>query len=202
VSDISIALIAASASLAGVIVAGCFGVFGLRLQRRHQVEDQLRAAEQARQDEVRARVDAKADDILHLIRALEQLLFHRRIVVSTYDLWPLDVDEKREARKLWNDIMVASAYLTQPLRRHVTAVWIITDAERLAQEGWVDASARSIGYVILRGARDNLERFLRGESLPEALSEPIRGYKKASDDLQLKIEHDLEAYERAPEGDF
>jgi hypothetical protein len=33
-------------------------------------------------------VDAKADDILHLVHALEQLLFHRRIVISRYDLWP------------------------------------------------------------------------------------------------------------------
>jgi hypothetical protein len=202
VSDISIALVAASASLAGVIVAGGFGLLGLRLQRRHQIEDQRRAVEQARRDEVRARVDAKADDILHLVRALEQSLFHRRIIISRYDLWPPDADEKREARRLWNDIMVASAYLTQPLRGHVMVLWIITDAERLAQDRWVDASARSIGYAALTWARQNLERFLRGEPLPEALDEPIRSFKKASDDLQDAIERELAADEnQGPEGD-
>ena len=67
-SDISIALVAASASLAGVIVAGGFRLLGLRLQRRHQIEVQERPVKQSRRDEVRARVDAKADDILRLVR--------------------------------------------------------------------------------------------------------------------------------------
>jgi hypothetical protein len=192
-SDTSIAVLTASASLAGVIVAGGFGLVGLLFQRRHQLEDQRRAMEQVRRDEVRSRVDAKADDILHLLRALEEILFSRRIIISRYDVWPSAADEKREARRLWNEILVASGYLTQPLRRHVRVVWIITDAERLAEEGWVDASARSIGFAAVRWARENLERYLRGDSLPDELGEPVGSYKEASDNLQEMIEHQIEA---------
>lgn len=191
-SDTSIAVLAASASLAGVIVAGGFGLVGLRLQRRHQLEDQQRAVEQVRRDEVRSRVDAKADDILHLLRALEEILFSRRIIISRFDMWPSDADEKREARRLWNEILVVSGYLTQPLR----VLWIITDAERLAEQSWVDASARSIGFAAVRWARENLERYLRGDSLPDDLGEPIGSYKEAWDNLQEMIEHQIEADER------
>ena len=195
-SDTSIAVLAASASLAGVIVAGGFGLVGLRLQRRHQLEDHQRAVEQVRRDEVRSRVDAKADDILHLLRALEEILFSRRIIISRYDMWPSDADEKREARRLWNEILVVSGYLTQPLRRHVRVLRIITDAERLAEQSWVDASARSIGFAAVRWARENLERYLRGDSLPDDLGEPIGSYKEAWDNLQEMIEHQIDADQR------
>lgn len=195
-SDTSIAVLATAASLAGVIVAGSFGLVGLRIQRRHQLEDQRRSVEQGRRDEVRVRVDAKADDLLHLLRALDEILFRRRIVISRHDVWPSDADEKREARRLWNEILVASGYLTQPLRRHVRVLWIITDAERLAQERWVDASAWSIGFAAVRWARENLERYLRGDSLPDDLGEPVGTYKEAWDNLQEMIEQQIEAHER------
>jgi hypothetical protein len=178
-SDTSIAVLAASASLAGVIVAGGFGLVGLGLQRRHQLEDQQRAVEQVRRDEVRSRVDAKADDILHLLRAFEEILFSRRIIIGRYDVWPSDADEKREARRLWNEILVVSGYLTQPLRRHIRVLWIITDAERLAEQGWVDASARSIGFAAVRWARENLERYLRQS--PGTVETPLRRFPPLAD---------------------
>lgn len=161
-------------------------------QRKHRLEDEKRAIEQTRRDEVRHRVDQKADDILNLVRLLDDSLFGNRIVLARATLWPADPEEKREARRIWRQILVASAYLTQPLRRHVEVLWILTDAEQLASAGWVQPSAWGVGRHVLGWAQVNLERYLRGEALPDGLEGPVRTYREAQDALNESFIREME----------
>lgn len=182
-SEFAITLVAGSIGVAGVVIGGL-------MQRRWQVQDQQNARREARSAEVRARMDVKADEILLLLRDLENVLFDRNVV--RFDLWPDDPDERRRARRLLDEIMHASGYLTGPLRQHVRVVGhLVPDAEQLSQ-GWLDAAPRTMAWVSIRSARQQVERYLRDETVAPDLAEPVGTYEQAWQDLQNYIEHQIE----------
>lgn len=187
----------------GVALGGGIGLGANLLQRQWQIQDRQQGIDQSRRDEVRARMDTKADEILLLLRQLEDCLT-KKVVISRTRLWPRDAADKARARALLNEIAVASGYLTQPLRRHVQVVVnLLPDAERLAGERWVDASAQGVAHVAIRWARRNLERYLRGERVPPDRGEPIDSYVEAWDSFSDMLEHQiasaLEHAETAPD---
>jgi hypothetical protein len=179
-----------------VVVGGGIGLGGNILQRRWHLKDREEEAQQIRRDEVRARMDDKAQAILELLANLDAIL-SRHIVISHTTLWP-DDESRQAARSILTSISIESGYLTQPLRGHVRVVVnLLPDVERLAGERWVDASARSVAYSAIRWARRNLERYIRGEPLPSERGEPIDGYVAAWDDLQEMILHQIEETDAA-----
>ena len=183
--------IGAIAGLVGVVVGGGIGLGGNVLQRRWHLKDREEEARQTRRDEVRARMDAKAQAILELLAGLDSLL-SQHVVISHTTLWP-DDETRQAARSILTSISIESGYLTQPLRGHVRVVVnLLPDVERLAGERWVDASARSVAYSATRWARRNLERYIRGEPVLSERGEPIDGYVAAWDDLQEMIMHQID----------
>lgn len=72
---------------------------------------------------------------------------------------------------------------------------LIPDAERLAGEGRVNASAHNVAHTAIRCATRNLERFIRGDPIPEDRGEPIETYVEAWQHLQDEIELQMEASE-------
>lgn len=169
-------------------------VRGSLLQRPWQLRKQAEAIAHQRRVEVRSREDAKAEQILTLLLQLDETVSARMVLNRTV-LWPGD-EVRRIGKGLLAEIAVASSYLTQPLRKHVRVVPnLVPDAERLAGAGWVDASARTVVQSAIRWAPRNLERHLRGETVPTERGEPIDSYVQARNRLQEQIERDVEAAE-------
>lgn len=144
----------------------------------------------ARDQEVRARADQRAEQILSDLDELEGILLRD---VRRY-LWPADRTQLRQARKALTRISKSALYLQQPLRRHVLlATRTLAEADQLVEGRWVSDSPRMIGVVVIRRVRELVARYLRNERVPPELSDRFEQYQIGLNNLDEYIEHQLES---------
>ncbi len=184
------AAVALAAAALGGVIAATAGWFQARLQRRWQIEDFQRMQAAARDQEVRARADQRAEQILSDLDELEGILLRD---VRRY-LWPADRTQLRQARKALTRISKSALYLQQPLRRHVLlATRTLAEADQLVEGRWVSDSPRMIGVVVIRRVRELVARYLRNERVPPELSDRFEQYQIGLNNLDEYIEHQLES---------
>lgn len=159
------------ASLAGVLVGGIFAAAGALVRRQWQIKDRSTEAERAQREVLEERETAKADEILRLIVQLETLMFDRHS--GRTNLWPSDPADARRARTLLTEIEVAGGYLPKPVRKHVRVMTdLVRDADDIGSSP-NGGGGRAMGWRAVHGAKRNLWRFVRGEQVPDDLSEPL-----------------------------
>lgn len=174
----------------GGLIAASAGWWQANRQRGWQVEDFKRTQDAARDAEVRARADEKAFEIQVELDILERLLIPRH--VFAHFVLPEKPDEQAALRQAIDRLARAAALLKMPLRRHVeVAAEILPDADQLAT-GWLQVHPRTVVWSVIGNARDAVNRYLRNDTVPDQLPEPVHTYKEAWEALQADIERQVE----------
>ncbi len=184
----------AVAGIIGTLLGGFIGagatIWQASKQRKWQVQDFERNQAALRAAEVRARADAKADEVLDLLEDIHRLLLRSRNFQS-YVWGP--ADEYLQPRQRLHQLDKTSQYLPEPLRQHVQLVPdVLGDADQLAAQRWVKERPREIAHRIIYAAREEVGRYLRGEPVSKELSAVQAEYRKGWQALQDDIERHIQ----------
>jgi len=183
-------------AIVGVVVGGLLtgGLSYLqsRQQRNWQLADLASTQRAERDKEVRARADAKAEEVLVELEALRDLLAPPA-VIRRY-AWPDDKAERREAKRSSARLRRSAVYLQQPLRRHVeTALRVLPDVDQLGQDGWIEDRHMTAARVQITRTQDMVGRYLRNDPVPQHLTTAVEEYAAGWQSLQDKIEYEIES---------
>ncbi len=98
----------------------------------------------------------------------------------------------KSVRELLQSIERSSVYLTTPVRSRVEAVpLLLSDAEELVSQHWVQASAQVLAHRTIGQAREAVERFIRDEKMPP-LDAEVASYLEAQKSLEAWHDHVIE----------
>ncbi len=180
--------------IGGLIAAGAGWVQAV-LAKRDRAAQFESEQEALRQQEVRARADLKADEVVAALDDLSRLYFEGRI---WGDLTPdLDDRERRtDIRRALGRIEAASIYLGQPVRGNVEAATrILPTIDELYHRQILDGQYPfPVGRTVIAFARDSVASYLRGEQVPSI--EPLAQYLRMLDELDAEIDHEAQRQER------
>lgn len=184
------ALIAVGGTVLGAVMGhfSAWFVEARRLKAAVALEGRERIAERDR--EVRARADAQADHALKLLIALDHQLKRRRAILG-HSVWPVQPQDRAEAKALLAQIEAAALYLQQPARRHVAAVpEYFPDLDEIAYRV-LSTSSIAIANDLIDNAIEMIGRYLRGEAVDDALPPKLARLKAALVELGEIHEADM-----------
>jgi len=158
---------------------------------RVEREKQFQAEQKARRDEeVRVRADAKADEVIAALDDVRRLLVGK--IRLNGSLYPDDHDERKTVQALLAKTELANAYLQQPLRGNIeVALRVLPRLDEMWRDGFTSDSAWSAGRHVLRYARESAARYLRGEE-QHPRPEKVAQYERDLAELDQAIADQME----------
>ncbi|GAA0333608.1 hypothetical protein [Micropruina glycogenica] len=183
--------------LATLLVSAVTAWVTSRLTRKQQEAEWKARTAEARAAEVRARADTAAEQILHLIREIDQLL-NRFIPRSPSDI--VAQSDRAELRRLVREIDTALIYMPSPVREHVEPIprLVASSGERICGMGYLDEPAQLMTRIVCRAAREAIGQYIRGEPVG-ALSNEIHGYLQVLADVERHDEDEIERQTAEPQ---
>lgn len=159
-----------------------------RVAQREQFDAQVKAK---RDDDVRARADGKAEEILASLLDLDALLFKRIRIEG--DLMPHDADERRAVKTVLARVEVASVYLQQPVRERVGEMLkFLPLVEELHYRGYMAQRPWGVGKRLVASTREALASYLRGEPIAPPTLE-VAELGRLNDEMQRDLDAQFEA---------